>query len=108
MLSLSTIYYQNNVFTSFPTEWYGLEAFLKPSFDIIRGTNRHTLICTLQPDTNTFLNKHSAFSNADPPMTINLYRPFLSSLRRLEVPGKLISQLVEDKSRYSFEQNMVF
>lgn len=94
-------------FPSFPTEWYNSEAFLKPSFDI-RGTNRHTLLRTLQPDTDRFVNKHSAFSNADPPMTINLYRPFLSSLRGLEVPGKLVSPLVEDKSRYIFENNMVF
>lgn len=107
MLSFSNSYYQHNFFTSFPTEWYGSEAFLKPIFDI-RGTNRHTLIRTLQPHTDIFVNKHSVFSNADPPMTINLYQPFLSSLRGLEVPGKLISQLKEDKSRYSFEHNMVF
>lgn len=67
MLSFSNSYYQHNLFTQFPTEWYGLEAFLKPSFDIC-GTNRHTFIRLLQPDTDRFVNKHSAFSNIDSPL----------------------------------------
>lgn len=66
MISFSNSYYQHNFFTPFPTEWYRSEAFLKPSFDI-RGTNQHTLVSTWQPDTDIFVNKHSSFSNADPP-----------------------------------------